>query len=80
MAENEEEDFTILRQDWTSLPVGSRYCVWGAKKFCAQHGYPYRVFLREGVKYSRVKHIKHPLLNNVIENARKRIAAKTEGA
>lgn len=78
MAENDDKDFMIVRQDWTGLPYGSRYCVNGAKKFCAEHGYPYNLFLRHGVPYSRVKHIKHPFLDKVIENARARIARDGE--
>lgn len=69
----ESDDFTVTIQDWVDCnTAGNSYCVPGVKALCAAHGINFKQFLKDGVHYSRISHIKNPMLQKVVAQARKR--------
>lgn len=75
MVEN-SDDFLVTKADWTSIESGERYCAAGVRALCAAHGVNYQEFIKNGVPYSRIKHIRNAMLDNVIAAARKRNEAE----
>ena len=71
MAES-DEDFLVTVADWRKIRGGSHYCVAGVRLFCGTHGFSFNDFIRNGVSYSRISHIKNAMLDEVIAVARER--------
>lgn len=74
------EELIILPVDLRNVRkgVGRGYCRPGLERWACEHGYSLKLFLKNGIPFSRLKDIDDPFLEKVVEAARARVAAERQ--